>query len=68
MVLQKRLIILDVNYKIAIIYGKLQAELMNKGLAIGAFDGLIAATAIAHSIPLFTSDTGFRRVPGLKLV
>lgn len=68
MILQKRLIILDVNYKVAIVYGRLQAKLTNKGLSIGGFDGLIAATAISNNIPLLTSDSGFKRVTGLKLV
>jgi predicted nucleic acid-binding protein len=68
MLSNKILVVFEVNQKIALIYGNLQANLMNKGLSIGGFDGLIAATAIYHNIPLLTSDSGFKRVPGLKLV
>lgn len=68
MLLGKVIILLDVNQKIAVAYGNLQAKLMNKGLSIGGFDGLISATAIVHDIPLLTSDAGFKRTPGLKLI
>jgi predicted nucleic acid-binding protein len=35
---------------------------------IGDLDTLIAATAIASRLTLVTTDSDFRRVPGLKLV
>lgn len=31
-------------------------------------DAIIAATAIFHSLPLLTSDAGFRRIAGLQLL
>ncbi len=49
-------------------YGRVRAELEQKGTPIGAFDMLIAAHALALGLTLVTNNTReFRRVPGLRL-
>jgi predicted nucleic acid-binding protein len=37
-----------------------------KGTVIGALDLLIAATALHHSLTLFTADHDFERIEGLN--
>lgn len=50
------------------VYGQLRAELERRGTPIGPLDFQIAATALAHGLPLVTHNTGeFARVPGLRL-
>jgi tRNA(fMet)-specific endonuclease VapC len=49
-------------------YGKLRADLANKGTPIGPNDLLIAAIAVANSFTLVTHNTvEFGRVPGLSI-
>jgi predicted nucleic acid-binding protein len=60
--------IFPVDRKVAFVFGKIQAELKNKGNVLSQFDGVIAATAIAFNCQLFTTDEDFRRVNGLKLI
>ncbi|CAB49325.1 type II toxin-antitoxin system VapC family toxin [Pyrococcus abyssi] len=50
--------------------GEIFKDLISKGLRPPTKDLLIAATAIAHNIPLYTCDRGFERFKeyGLKLV
>lgn len=48
--------------------GVLRAQLERRGEQIGAYDVLIAGTAVAHGAILVTSNIQeFSRVPGLKL-
>jgi len=50
-------------------HSRLWAQLAAKGVAIGAHDLLIAATAIAKGLDLVTRDErGFSRIPGLSLI
>lgn len=50
-------------------YGRIRADLERRGLVIGGFDMLIAATTLAHGLTLVTHNTGeFSRVAGLLLV
>lgn len=50
-------------------YGRLYRTLQEKGTPIGANDLWIAATALAHEMPLVTRNTAeFGRVPELKVV
>jgi predicted nucleic acid-binding protein len=44
------------------------ADARRAGRRLGAADGLIAATALAHDLPLYTLDAGFRGLPGLRVV
>lgn len=49
-------------------YGQLYRYLADQGLLIGTNDLWIAATAIAHALPLVTAnDRHFSRVPGLDV-
>lgn len=49
-------------------YGRTYRYLQENGRLIGANDLWIAATALAHHMPVVTRNTGhFRRVPGLDV-
>lgn len=49
-------------------YGRLRAELEQKGAAIGAYDLLIAAHALSLGLTLVTNNLReFSRVPGLRV-
>jgi tRNA(fMet)-specific endonuclease VapC len=51
------------------IHARLWAELTAKGASIGAYDLMIAATAIANGPQLITRDKrSFPKVPGLKVL
>jgi len=50
------------------IHSKLWAELAVKGISIGAYDLMIAATAIANGLELITRDKrSFPKIPGLQV-
>ena len=50
-------------------YGVQYRDLAKRGELIGTNDLWIAATALAHQLPVATSNTGeFQRVSGLKVV
>ena len=50
-------------------YGRIHRHLQDNGMLIGANDMWIAATALAHGMPVVTrNDRHFRRVPGLRVV
>ena len=62
------LIIADFDYRAAVIYGILRANLENQGISIGSLDTLIAAHALSLNVTLVTNNTReFSRVPNLKL-
>lgn len=49
-------------------HGQLYRYLADQGLLVGANDLWIAATAVAHGLPLVTAaDRRFSRVPGLDV-
>ena len=49
-------------------YGRLAADLADRGTPIGALDAMIAAHAIAKKLILVTNnEKHFRKVPGLKV-
>jgi tRNA(fMet)-specific endonuclease VapC len=63
-----RFIILPFDSRCAERYAWLRAELESRGAAIGANDMLIAATALAESATLVTSNRSeFLRVAGLQI-
>jgi tRNA(fMet)-specific endonuclease VapC len=63
-----RLIVLPFDTTAARIAASLNFRLESKGQRIGGFDMLIAATALAHNLTLFTNNTReFKRVPELAL-
>lgn len=54
------------DFKSALAYGKIRAELERQGRPIGSLDMLIAAQAIAQDLTLVTHNLKeFARVPGL---
>ena len=60
--------VLPFDLTAARIHGKLWAELAAKGVAIGAYDLMIGATAIANGLQLITRDKrSFPRIPGLQV-
>jgi toxin FitB len=50
------------------IWGERTATLSSQGLSVDAFDGLIAATAIAHGLSLVTRNTNHFKHFGVRLV
>jgi tRNA(fMet)-specific endonuclease VapC len=63
-----RMTVLPFDTKTARIAAPLNFQLESKGQKIGGFDMLIAATALANNLTLFTNNTReFKRVPGLTL-
>jgi tRNA(fMet)-specific endonuclease VapC len=63
-----RLIVLPFDTKAARVAAPINFMLESKGQKIGGFDILIAATALANNLTLFTNNTReFKRVPGLKM-
>ena len=50
------------------LYGKLKAELEQKGQRLDDFDLLIGATSIVNKMTMVTSNTRhFERIPGIRL-
>ena len=61
--------IADYDYHAAMIYGKIRADLEQKGTPIGALDNLIAAHALSLGIPLITNnEKEFSRVQDLPVI
>lgn len=59
---------LPLDQAVATQAGRIDAELMARGLRIGPYDTLIAATAISNDLVLVTHNTSeFSRVAGLRL-
>ena len=49
-------------------YGRIRSDLAREGTAIGPYDLMIAATAMAHELVLVTHNTGeFGRIAGLQI-
>lgn len=60
--------VLPLERDAAMSYGRLRAELDQKGTPIGALDMVIAAHALALGLTLVTNNTReFRRIEGLRL-
>ncbi len=56
------------DLEISRVYSKLWANLLNKGIKIGAHDLIIGATALANDFSIATFNTRqFNRIEGLKL-
>jgi tRNA(fMet)-specific endonuclease VapC len=57
-----------VDDNVAAIAGKIRVDLEKRGLPVGPYDLLIAATALASGSTLITANTGeFSRIPGLAI-
>ena len=62
------LIILDFDSKVAKAHANAWSQLKNKGILIGPYDLIIAATCLHHQHSLLTFNIKeFYRVPNLKL-
>lgn len=62
-------LILPFDAHVAAFYGRIAADARRlRGRRIKLGDGLIAATAAAHDIPLYTRDHDFDGLPGLTVV
>ena len=59
--------VLPVTREVALSYARLMRDLASRGQMIGVNDIWIAATAMSAGMTLVTSDSGFRRVRGLRL-
>ncbi len=63
-----RLDVLPFDLNVAREHARIWAGLAERGEIIGPYDLIIAATAVAHRVPLVTlNDREFRKVKGLEL-
>ncbi len=58
---------LEVDHETWQIVARIRRQLNMRGCLIGFSDTITAALSIQHDIPVYTLDTGFRRIPELKL-
>lgn len=60
--------VLPVNANVAVHYGRIAADARRlRGRRIALGDGLIAATAVAHGLSLYTRDNDFDGLPGVSI-
>lgn len=59
---------LPVDDRVATAWAELRTQLRDTGRRIGVNDSWIAATAIAHGLPLATQDRDYDGVPGLTVI
>jgi predicted nucleic acid-binding protein len=57
-----------VDAQVAHAWATLRLALRDRGLRMPLNDSWIAATAIAHKLPLVAQDADYDRVPGLKVI
>ena len=62
------LIVYHLDYESATVSGKINGELIKKGLKIDPEDCMIAGIAIINNQKLLTKDEHFKRIEGLKVV
>jgi predicted nucleic acid-binding protein len=63
-----RMPVLPFDLHVARSHARLSASLAQKGIPIGHYDALIAATALAHGYHVMSTDSrSFPHVPGLQL-
>jgi predicted nucleic acid-binding protein len=63
-----RLSAIPIDREIAETLGRLRQALREAGLRLGVNDSWIAATAMAHALPLVTQDANYIAVPGLEII
>ena len=59
---------LDIDDRVSESWARLIAELREAGRRMKINDSWIAATALAHNMPVVTQDGDFARVPGLEVI
>jgi predicted nucleic acid-binding protein len=65
---ERRFAVLDLDARVAPHYGRIVAAARAEGRRPGTADALIAATAAAHRLPVFTRDRDFAGLPGVDVV
>jgi len=59
--------VLPVDTRVAVHYGRIAADARRRlGRRIALGDGLIAATAVTHDLPLYTRDSDLDGLPGVR--
>ncbi len=59
---------LGIDADVAVAWAQLRVELRETGRRMGVNDSWIAATALAHDVPIVTQDADFDDVPGLAVI
>ncbi|MPZ24678.1 MAG: PIN domain-containing protein [Dehalococcoidia bacterium] len=59
---------LSIDRSVAGVFAELAAEARRLGRRPGILDALIAATAVAHGLPVYTQDDDFFRIPRVHVV
>lgn len=59
--------ILAINLTIAVGWGRISADAAANGTPIPVIDGLLAGTAIHHSLTIVSRDEGFRFIAGVEV-
>lgn len=65
---QKKCLLLDITSKTGLLFGQIKSQLKIKGKPIPENDVWIAASAIEHNLPLFTTDNHFKDVDNLTFL
>jgi predicted nucleic acid-binding protein len=65
---ERRFIALPVDERVAPHYGALVAEARRRKKRPAVADTLIAATALAHKLPIYTADADFVKFSGIDLI
>jgi tRNA(fMet)-specific endonuclease VapC len=60
--------VLPIDERVARSFGGIAAEARRRGRKPAVADALIAATATAHDLPLYTCDSDFEGLEGLNVV
>ncbi len=58
---------LPIDSRVARTFAELVAEARRQGKRPGIMDTWIAATAVAHGLPLYTQDDGFAGIPRVRV-
>jgi toxin FitB len=64
---ERRFAVLDLDARVAPHYGRIVAAARAQGRRPGTADALIAATAAAHRLPVYTRDRDFAGLPGIDV-
>lgn len=65
---ERRFAVLPLDARVAPHYGRIVSEARRVGRRPRTADALIAATAAAHDLPVYTRDRDFEGLPGVEVV